>query len=121
MIKPSLIQNDPLIEPTGQILGLTFSGNYSTGGDTLNLTPSNISDPGLQGVLGPNQTPVAVDVLQENLGGYYVEVIPGASLSTWKVQCFQPGGTEVAAGAYPAAFTTGTPVLVKVIFNWADR
>jgi hypothetical protein len=117
-----MLQNDPLIEPTGIFAGVTFTANYATGGDTLDLTASKILDPSLLGVLGPNQNPIIPpDVINENLDGYYIEIIPGNALNTWKVQCFESEGNELAAGAYPAAFTTGTPVTLKIIFNANDR
>jgi hypothetical protein len=121
MLKLSLVQPDPLINPTSEIVDVTFSGNYVAGGDTLNLTASDIADPGLLGVLGPNQNPPAVEVISQNLDGAYVEVIPGAALNEWLLQCFQADGTEEPAGAYPEAFTTGSPVLLRIIFNPADR
>jgi hypothetical protein len=121
MIKLTMLQNDPLIEPTGIIVGVAFSGVYATGGDTLNMSAQNILDPSLLGVLGPNQQPIAVDLMNENLGGAYVELIPGTNQSNWKLQAFAAGGAEENAGAYPAAFTTGLPVTLKIIFNSNDR
>lgn len=85
---------------------------YVAGGVTLNLSPGNILDPQALGVVGPSQLPaVPPGVFSENLSGYYAQVVPGATLATFKLQYFQPGGAEVAAGAYPAQITGGHLVL----------
>ncbi len=36
------------------------------------------------------------------LGGY-ATVVPGATLATWKVLFWGPGGTQLSAGAYPTS------------------
>ena len=105
--------------PTAMYCTVAFSGSYVAGGDTLNLTPSTILDPGVRGVLGPNTVPrVAPGVLSENLGGYYAQVVPGATLSTFKLKVYSPGGAELAAGAYPAAITGGNLSLVIPFENF---
>jgi hypothetical protein len=120
--KLTMLQNDPIIEPTGILVGVAFSNTYVTGGDTLDLTASKILDPSLLGVLGPNQQPIAVDLVGENLAGAYVEIIPGAALNSWKIQAFAAGGAEETGGsAYPAPFLAGLPVTLKIIFNSNDR
>lgn len=115
------IKNLGEINPDGMIVKLTFSGNYTTGGDTLNLTAKNILSTGGDEVLGCSLNPVDVAVDNENLGGAYVELIPGTTPANWLVQCFSAGGTQVSAGAYPAAFTTGSPVTLCVTFSRYDR
>ena len=43
--------------------------------------------------------------MNEEMGGYYIGVLPGATLSAYKIKFYQPGGSELAAGNYPAAIT----------------
>jgi len=76
---------------------LTFSGNYVTGGDTLDFT--QITN------MVPSDTIVQVFAESQNgNSGYYIPV-QGATLNNWKLKAFVGGGTEVAAGAYPAGVT----------------
>ena len=76
---------------------LSFSGNYSTGGDTLDFT--QVTN------LIPSDTILQVLAESQNgNSGYYVP-IPGSALNNWKLKCFVGGGTEISAGAYPAGVT----------------
>lgn len=77
---------------------LNFSGNYAAGGDTLDFT--QVSS------LLPTTTVLQAFAESQNGGaGYYVAVV-GTGLNNWKLKCFTGGGTEIAAGAYPASVTT---------------
>lgn len=102
--KLTVLRYTPPGTPDTAELGVTPSGNYVAGGDLMNLNPSAFTDPNGVGVLGEPlavpKTPPAVDV--ENAAGYYAEIVIGATLAAFKLQWFQPGGAEVAAGAYPA-------------------
>jgi hypothetical protein len=80
------------------IATLSFSGNYPTGGDTLDFT--QIADK-----LPSTQTVQAFAESQNGNGGYYV-VVQGTALNNFKLKCFLGGGTEIAAGAYPASVTS---------------
>ena len=88
------------------------SGNYSTGGDTFDLTalknPNYLPDPYLARV------PVSIGVMNEEMSGYYVGILPGTATNNYKIKFYQPGGSEVAAGAYPGAITGGTLHLVII-------
>jgi hypothetical protein len=77
---------------------LTFSGNYTTGGDTLDFT--TVADK-----LASTQIVQAFAESQNGNSGYYV-VLAGAALNNWKLKAFTGGGSEVTAGAYPASVTT---------------
>ena len=77
---------------------LTFSGNYPTGGDTLDFTTVADKLPSTQIIQ------VFADSQNGN-GGYYVPV-QGSALNNWKLKCFNGGGTELSAGAYPASVTS---------------
>jgi len=85
---------------------------YVTSGDTLDLTalknPNFFAEPFL------SRLPVSVGVMNEELGGNYVGIVPGATLSTYKIKFYQPGGAELPAGNYPAAVTGGTLHLVII-------
>ena len=76
---------------------LTFSGNYSTGGDTLDFT--TVADK-----LPSTQIIQAFAESQNGNSGYYIPV-QGSALNNWKLKCFLGGGTEITAGAYPASVT----------------
>jgi hypothetical protein len=77
---------------------LTFSGNYVTGGDTLDFTQ-------IANQL-PSDTIVQVFAESQNgNSGYYIPV-QGTTLNNWKLKAFLGGGTEISAGAYPASVTT---------------
>src|SRR5271157_1028193 len=77
---------------------LTFSGNYVTGGDTLDYTQVSNQL--------PSDTIVQVFAESQNgNSGYYIP-IQGTALNNWKLKAFVGGGTEISAGAYPASVTT---------------
>ena len=77
---------------------LTFSGNYPTGGDTLDFT--QVADK-----LPSTQIVQAFAESQNSNNCYYVPV-QGSALNNWKLKAFVGGGAEVTAGAYPASVTT---------------
>jgi hypothetical protein len=79
------------------IASLTFSGNYPTGGDTLDFT--TVADK-----LPSTQIVQAFAESQNGNSGYYVPV-QGTALNNWKLKAFIAGGTEVTAGAYPGSVT----------------
>jgi hypothetical protein len=85
---------------------------YVTGGDTFDLTalknPNFFADPFL------SRLPISVGVMNEEMGGYYVGILPGATLGIYKIKFYQPGGSELAAGNYPAAITGGTLHLIII-------
>jgi len=77
---------------------LTFSGSYTTGGDTLDFTTVADKLPSTQIIQ------VFADSQNGN-AGYYVPVA-GSALNNWKLKCFSGGGTEISAGAYPGSVTS---------------
>lgn len=94
------------------ILSAVASGNYVTGGDTINLTV--IADPNH---IGPNCQagyPGKIDdySVEQMPVGYGGELIPGTTLANWKLKIFTTSNTELAAGAYPAAIT-GDKIFVR--------
>ena len=77
---------------------LAFSGNYPTGGDTIDFTTVADKLPSTQIIQ------VFADSQNGN-PGYYVPV-QGSALNNWKLKAFTGGGTEITAGAYPTSITT---------------
>jgi hypothetical protein len=80
------------------IATLSFSGNYPTGGDTLDFT--QVADK-----LPSTQIVQAFAESQNGNSGYYV-VVQGSALNNFKLKAFNGGGTEITAGAYPASITS---------------
>jgi len=76
---------------------LTFSGSYTTGGDTLDFTQ-------ITNQL-PSDTIVQAFAASQNGNSMYYTPIQGTALNTWKLKCFLGGGTELSAGSYPAGVT----------------
>jgi hypothetical protein len=109
-LQPSIVKYTPNGVPNEAIVSIAASGNYVTGGDTVNLNPQNIKDPNGVGLIGypENQpkTPPSIDA--QALSGYYAQLVPGATLGANKIQFFLSEGNELAAGAYPAAILGGT-------------
>ena len=90
------------IHVTGTVVA---SGNYSTGGDTIDLSQFPI--------IGSTQPPIGGTSWMDGLAGYDYVFTPGTALSNGKVKIFQQGASagafpELAAGAYPGAVTGDT-------------
>jgi len=77
---------------------LTFSGNYPTGGDTLDFTQ-------VANQL-PSDTIVQAFAESQNGNSSYYIPIQGNALNNWKLKVFSGGGTEIISGAYPASVTS---------------
>jgi hypothetical protein len=90
--------------------GVTFSGNYATGGDTLDWT-TVVEQVGQSGQIAAFATPPVQVKFESQNGnaGYYVPVL-GNALNNWKLKCFLGSGTEVGAGAYPSSVTSDVVV-----------
>jgi hypothetical protein len=81
------------------------SGNYSTGGDTLDLSQFP--------VIATTQAPVQGAAWMDGLSGYDFVFYPGSAMNNGKVKIFQQGSSagafpELAAGAYPSAIASDT-------------
>lgn len=114
------------------ILLLSFSGSYSTGGDTLDLTngggtlaaPNIMSLLGLvDGVADITTSPSGPAASQSATGGYYSVVPPNGNaviklsdISNLKLKIFAAAGSELSAGAYPSAVTTDV-VKLRILFR----
>jgi hypothetical protein len=82
------------------------SGNYGTGGDTLDLSHFP--------VIGSTQAPIQGATWLDGLAGYNYVFSAGTALNNGKVKIFQQGTSagafpELASGAYPSAITPVTP------------
>ena len=71
------------------------TGSYTTGGDTLDL--SN------QSFIPSAQLPKQVSLFTQTGQVYNYTFITGSALNNSKVKIYVAGGTELSAGAYPAA------------------
>ncbi len=87
------------------IATLSFSGNYPTGGDTLDFST-------VAPVIPSDQPPINV-IADSNGGsgtfgfsGGYFQIIAGNALNNWKIKFLQGFNAELAAGAYPASVTS---------------
>ena len=81
------------------------SGNYTTGGDTLDLSQFPL--------VASEQPPTVGTGWMDGLAGYDYVFAPGAAMNSNKVKVFQQAATagafpELAAGAYPGAITGDT-------------
>jgi hypothetical protein len=81
------------------------SGNYTTGGDTLDLSQFP--------VIATTQAPIQGTPWLDGLDGYDYVFSPGSALNNGKVKIFQQGTSagafpELASGAYPSAITGDT-------------
>jgi hypothetical protein len=87
---------------------LAASGNYSTGGDTLDFT-----------TVGP-QIPASLAPVQLWVGGSTGDSyawIKGAALNNQKVKVNTGSNTELSSGAYPARITGDTSIQFEAVFN----
>jgi hypothetical protein len=81
------------------------SGNYATGGDTLDLSQFPI--------IASTQPPTLGTAWMDGLAGYDYVFIPGAAMNSGKVKIFQQGSSagafpELASGTYPGAIAGDT-------------
>ena len=98
------------------IVKVTASGNYATGGDTLNLATATNPNNRTNGSFG---YPGKIDDYEVETcpTGFVAELIPGTNLTNWKLKFSYTGAAlsgalaELAAGAYPAAITGGVILL----------
>jgi hypothetical protein len=97
---------------TEAVFSIVASGNYTTGGDTLDTTTlagQNDSN-GRALATNPSTPPVKVDIESQGGTDYGYKYKAGASQSAGKLQVYAPGGTEISQAAYPGAVTGDTIV-----------
>ena len=89
---------------------LTPSGNYSTGGDTLDFTT-------VASQIGASQAPLQVWV-GGTTGDAYAFVRAGSpTLANGKVKVNTASNTELASGAYPARITGDANIQIEAAFT----
>jgi hypothetical protein len=91
------------------------SGNYPANGDTIDLTaatnPNSIADANWEG------NPQYGYVLN-GWAGNDAELVPGATLATWKIKQYSAANTEFGNGsAYNAALTGNPNLLIELYGN----
>lgn len=88
-------------------LSITFSGNYTTGGDTLDLTAVTASTQGSMSSIKFHRLPFVYDLGNPCAAGYNYELVPGAAFTNWLLKVYEQDGAgamaEIAQAAYPAA------------------
>lgn len=87
---------------------LTFSGNYVSGGDTLDLTAAT-SVARIEGFQF-RSNPRFGAILKGAIGGYVLELIKGSGLTNWLVKVYESGADggdldEIAAAGVPSGLT----------------
>ncbi len=87
---------------------LTASGNYATGGDTLDFSS-------VAAQLAASQAPVQVWVGGTTGDAY--GFVRGTTFANGKVKINTASNTELAAGAYPARITGDTNIQFEAVFN----
>jgi hypothetical protein len=111
------------------LVPLTFSGSYSTGGDTMDLTPVTkdlptqevisawaISNSGVNTALGQAGGQYVCQGQPGPVGGVNnVNAVATTALNAWKLKAFTSGNTELGAGAYPASVTSDYVMLRLVL------
>src|SRR6266852_3794634 len=81
---------------------LTFSGSYATGGDTVDFT-TVIGKTYLGRVFVAAKSPLYG--YAAGTSGHSYGLIPGTTMANGKIKISTASGTELGAGAYPAAIT----------------
>lgn len=80
-------------------VNIVATGNYVTGGDTLDLTAT--TNPNFLNAAGFASLPTDNEIVYLP-GGYSAEFVPGTTLANGKIKVYSAAGTELAAAAYPA-------------------
>ncbi len=92
---------------------VTASGNYATGGDTLDVSVAGPAG------LPSSQPPMIAWI--DGLSGYDFVFAPGTAQNNGKVKVFANGAAagafpELASGAYPAAIIADT-IMLEAVFH----
>ena len=91
-------------------LVLTPTGNYATGGDVVDFTTVPL--------VKASRPPMSV-MFYNFPGGYNAEWIRATpdAVNTGKVKIYSASGTELTAGAYPAALTANDGMRIRAWFK----
>lgn len=94
---------------------ITPSGNYPTGGDTVDLTPLIGQAAGGVPVFAANNAPL-YGVAQGSTGDDF-DFIPGTQLNNGKLKINTASNAELGAGAYPARISGDLSIFGEFTFN----
>lgn len=101
---------------------VTPTGNYTTGGDPLDLTA--ITNPKFEQNPGFRSVPSLDDIYVVRApAGYGAELVAGTgtTLATaLKLKVFTTANTELAAGAYPGALTGDSFLIEADVSTWGN-
>jgi hypothetical protein len=89
---------------------LTASGNYSTGGDTLDFTT-------VASQLCASQAPIQVWIGGSTGDAYSFVRAASPTLANGKIKINTASNTELAAGVYPARITGDTNLMFEAVFQ----
>jgi hypothetical protein len=109
----TVLNVSPMFKSKRVRYGLALSGNYvqvSNGGEVLAI--NSATGAFLPGEFWGYTGPQWGDPTQPN-GGYTMQIIPGADGLHWILKVWSAPGTELAAGAYPAAITGDANAFVE--------
>lgn len=98
-----------------EVIGtLTLSGNYTTGGDTIDWTTAAGAQTANGRIFTPSGLPVCCQI-NGSTGDSY-GYIAGTALNNSKVKINTASNTELGAGAYAARFTGDTNIYFDAAF-----
>ena len=89
---------------------LTASGNYASGGDTLDFTT-------VANQIGASQAPLQVWVGGSTGDSYGFIRAASPTLANGKIKINTASNTELAAGAYPARITGDANIQIEAVFS----
>ena len=89
---------------------LAVSGSYASGGDTLEFTT-------VANQIGASQAPLQVWVSGTTGDNYAFVRAASPTLANGKIKINTASNTELAAGAYPARFTSDTNIQIEAVFS----
>lgn len=127
MVQLTYLAELDFVNTKGILFSAKYTGKYGVAGagDLLNLTPSQnggadggIEDPKAAYYNIIEQPPIAFAVLNDNLAGYYTQIVPNAvpSLINFGLGVFASEGNELTtAEAYPAGVLAGSTILMFLI------
>ena len=116
-IAANVVAVDNLQHRMRKILLLTFSGSYSSLGDTLDLTKVT-NTKNLEAALF-HRNPDLFRLANPAPAGWVLEITPGTGLTNWLVLVRKQDGStgklpEIAAGAYDATLTGATNIYLEL-------
>lgn len=130
-VQANVIQIQENDDSVTLVAKLTFSGNYTNPtGDNLDFTtligqaaaggPGNAAtnlSKSPRYFLANNPCLAGAIVRGTAAGGYDITIVPGASLALNAVFLWTAAGTQQASGAYPAAVTGDTNIVLTAVFD----